>query len=186
MSPKPGPRWFGSLAWKWCRYSRLRADHLRRRRRLGATSPSRRGAASRTGGRAGRISATPSAAVFMKSVSGGVSGSRQRFTPAVVERRRGTAEGVERRSRSACSRVVAGRDVPLDRRAEDEDVAAQVAAAAGQLDEVVGGPLADRRVGRGEVEALGLRQQPVQADDRARRRPRPAGAVRRGARRSRR
>ena len=62
--------------------------------------------------------------------------------------------------------VAAGRDASLAGRAEDEHVAAEVGAAAGQFAEVIGGGLAHGGVGRGELQAFGAGEQPVQAEQR--------------------
>ena len=61
------------------------------------------------------------------------------------------------------SRMAFG-NVALERRAEHEDVAAQIGGGAGEFGEVVAGPLARRGVGRGEMKALGLGEQPVKTD----------------------
>ncbi len=60
----------------------------------------------------------------------------------------------------------AGGQVPLLRRAEDHDPPAQIGAEPGQMAQIFGRLAADVGVGAGQMKALGLGQQPVQADDR--------------------
>jgi len=87
---------------------------------------------------------------------GGDSGSRQSFTPqsairqSATKRIGGIVHGLGVRG--------AGWNTALRRRAEDHQLAAQVPATAGQLDQVVGGPAPDMLVGRGDVQALGACQ----------------------------
>ena len=59
----------------------------------------------------------------------------------------------------------ARQQIPLQRRAEDHEVPAQIAAEAGELADVVGRLFADGVVGRREVVAGRFGEQPVQADD---------------------
>src|SRR4051794_28490096 len=56
-------------------------------------------------------------------------------------------------------------DVALHRRAENENVAAQVSGGAGEFGEIQAGTPAHRGISGGEVESLSLGKQPVQADD---------------------
>ena len=57
-----------------------------------------------------------------------------------------------------------GRQITLLGRAENENAAAQVRAAVDQIEQILRGVRADRRVGIIELKAFRLRQQPVQAD----------------------
>ena len=108
-----------------------------------------------------RIS-TASAQVVMKSASGGASGSRQRRTPASAIGP-GPAERIDGeidRLRSG----LAGGDAALGGRTENQNVAAEFGAAAGQRRQIVGGGLAHGGVGRSELQSLGAGEEPVQAE----------------------
>src|SRR5207302_622457 len=56
-------------------------------------------------------------------------------------------------------------NAPLGRRAEHHQVAAEVARAAGQLDEILGSPLPDGGIVRGQLHALRFGEEPVQTND---------------------
>ena len=101
--------------------------------------------------------------MLRKLVSLGASGSRQRSMPAAADRRHDPLEDLDRVSDSLVIGY-ARQEVALLGRAQHHQRAPQVAGRLGQGDQVVARRPADRRVGRGQVEALRLRQQPVQTD----------------------
>ena len=84
--------------------------------------------------------------------------------PAIGDAGHGTPEGVHgvvhrlRRVAPAGMRRCAGEPKTIR-------LAAQVPAAAGQLDEIIGGPAAHGLFRRRDLKPLGLRQQPVQPED---------------------
>ena len=101
----------------------------------------------------------------MKSASGGAEGFQAEADAGVGDGGPGAAERIDGVVGRPFPRRPGG-DAALGRRAEDEHVAAEVGAAAGQFAEVIGGGLADGLVRRGEPQPLGAGEQPVQPQER--------------------
>jgi hypothetical protein len=106
----------------------------------------------------------PRSAVSRKSPSSGPSGSTASTTLALFHRGHGGLQDVGR----VVHRLVqgdAGQQIALFGRAQNHDLAAQVAAQPSQIAQVAGGRGSDLGIGTGQVVAFGERQQPMQADD---------------------
>ena len=107
----------------------------------------------------------PSSTVLMKLVSAGderLEADRQALLLGLIGHR---AEQLDRPLPGALGRLVL-QDIALLGRAEDQDLAAQIAAQVQQGGQVIARPLPDRLVRRGHVQGQrSLGEQPVQADD---------------------
>ena len=159
----PGPSRFGSFAWKWTIHSRL----ARMMSAIGLPSL------------AHRLHVEVQLAVRrvdqLRQVDAGCGGEHEIALGRAerlegdrhAELRAGRDRAVQHFDRVGFGVVVrhARQQVPLLRRAEHHHLAAQVGAQFGERSQVLGRVAANGRVGAGEVEALGLGQQPMQADD---------------------